>query len=444
MLTLNPIFADPINFAPYGQLWQVGRPVQPTAQRAEQNTAQSTSQCAEKRSAQSVLQRTEQNTAQSSPRCATPASHMSSAPLPRPLRLGLTYSTGGSFICDQMERHNSTEEYLFSGESEIILAVSDSPPQGQPHSESIKAFRLPPGTVVSLRPGIWHAACHSPGMDSFYYFMAHNNGQPDETKWFHVIPEAVAVNCEGLSDCANADFCEDALQSISAIYSGGTNSNTLSNNKYKASCFHEHVPAPLPRPEGGTAQPCNIVHTYKTNKGKPLAEHIIFQDENVCTGDTWKCWMTDTDCYEGNARLYFHPLTSSQTAYVTDIAAVFCGNCELTCQIVAKAPADASGSDHTHDMERLYSSDEARLNSGPSSTTQHQAPITIHLVPGELLKLTDEADHVLISVTAPTDDTPFTDENTHWFYTISSERCSNSKEYNICYLHTTVQGGNEA
>lgn len=441
MLTLNPIFADPINFAPYGQLWQVG------------GATQSAAQCAGPRSAQSTSQHIELRTAQSSPHYATPASHMPSAPLPRPLRLGLTYSTGGSFICDQMERHNSTEEYLFSGESEIILAVSDSPPQGQPHSESIKAFRLPPVTVVSLRPGIWHAACHSPGMDSFYYFMAHNNGHPDETKWFQVIPEAVAVNCEGTN---SKSFC------------------TPSKYKYKVSCFHEHTHAPLPHPDGGTAQQCNIVNTYKTGSGKPLVEHIIFQDENVCTGNTWKCWMTDTDCYEGNARLYFHPLTSGQTACVTNIAAVFCGSCELACQIVAKAPADAGGchisgsdrlygsgqtpvgqpysNDHPHDMDRLYCIDEAYLNIRPSSITQHPAPITIHLIPGELLKLTNEADHVLISIDAPgngkcvdtpTNDKPFTEENTHWFYTISSERCANSNEYSICYLHTTVQGGNE-
>ena len=205
-------------------------------------------------------------------------------PISRPLKLGLTYSKGGAFICSSMERHKSTEELLFPGEHPMILAVCADPPDSQPYSEHIQAFLIPPGTAVCLYPGIWHDACHGLYADSYYYFMAHNNGAPDETRWFPVFPEAV---------------------------------NVQSRKQYlfpsKASIFKEAV--------------YRLEATFFT-RTSDIANHIIFQKNEVCTGNSWKCWMTDKDCMAtpGQLVLCHTPvrLVLEHSSY-----SIFCGNFPL-------------------------------------------------------------------------------------------------------------------
>lgn len=115
----------------------------------------------------------------------------------RPLKLGITYSTNGAFICSKMERHLSTEEILFCGNRPMLLAVSSTDPHKQPDISHIHLFLMEPFEAVVLNPGIWHDACHAADYDrqngcTSYYFMAHNDGTAEETTWHDVLPTPAA------------------------------------------------------------------------------------------------------------------------------------------------------------------------------------------------------------------------------------------------------------
>ena len=121
----------------------------------------------------------------------------------RAYKLGATHSGSGRFICSAMERHVSTEEILFAGDSALALCLSDDDPYSPPHACNLLCVVLEPGDVVVLNKGVWHDACRGlDGRDTLYYFMALNNGEPSELEWTKVQPEGVEV----LSDCSAAAY----------------------------------------------------------------------------------------------------------------------------------------------------------------------------------------------------------------------------------------------
>ena len=119
-------------------------------------------------------------------------------PVTRPLKFGITECSNGQvFSVDSMERHLSTEEVLFTGDRPIILSLADSDPQGEPAAEDVVSFLMEPGDLVVLKKGIWHDACHSAGGRARYYFLANNNGDPDEITWHDVVPGQVDIDLGG-------------------------------------------------------------------------------------------------------------------------------------------------------------------------------------------------------------------------------------------------------
>lgn len=109
------------------------------------------------------------------------------------MRLGITVCGGGDFLSKCMERHITTEELLFPGDQTLILAIADSDPEGYPRQEDIIAVILNPGDLVVLKRGIWHDACRALQGETFYYFMAKNDGSPRETEWVPIQPNPVCV-----------------------------------------------------------------------------------------------------------------------------------------------------------------------------------------------------------------------------------------------------------
>ena len=226
--------------------------------------------------------------------------HDNQVPLSRPLRLGLTFSTGGSFVCSHMERHKSTEEILFPGEEAMILAVSNDSPDGLLLSEHIRAFIIPPGFGVSLNPGIWHDACHCLSKDACYYFMAHNNGEPDETRWFPISGEPVTVYAPEAFPVS-----KNMSAPIGPDFSHG------------ASIFKEN--------RAGAKETC-------FNNSKVSAKQIIFQNNEACIGNSWKCWMTNDDCLDTPGVLRLHTLPGCLRLNPPALA-IFCGNTRLSVQL---------------------------------------------------------------------------------------------------------------
>lgn len=117
-----------------------------------------------------------------------------SAVVSRPLKLGITrIGESGNFRCRKMERHISTEELLFPGDKPLIMAVANSDPEGLPREEDIVVVKFRPGDLVILNKGIWHDACRAEEGETYYYFMANNDGNPRETEWVPVHPAPVQV-----------------------------------------------------------------------------------------------------------------------------------------------------------------------------------------------------------------------------------------------------------
>lgn len=118
-------------------------------------------------------------------------SYLSGDPImKRPLRFGMTRATNGPhFLVDSMERHLSTEEIQFAGDSPIILSICDSDPMQPPKADRVISFRLEPGEVIVLKRGIWHDACHAVNGYAQYYFLSYSAPDPDETRWRPVEPE---------------------------------------------------------------------------------------------------------------------------------------------------------------------------------------------------------------------------------------------------------------
>jgi len=114
----------------------------------------------------------------------------------QPMRLGITVCGGGTFVCRSMERHISTQELLFPGNSSLVLAVANSDPEGFPQEDDIAAIIFQSGDLIVLSPGIWHDACRALEGETMYYFMANNDGSPRETEWISVSPGPVLIQMD--------------------------------------------------------------------------------------------------------------------------------------------------------------------------------------------------------------------------------------------------------
>ncbi len=83
-----------------------------------------------------------------------------------PLDLG-TATTASFSICrvetrpnivDVTEYHNTCAEGILPLDGDVLIHVGPATPTGQLPLDAIEIFRVPQGTMVTLRPGVWHHA----------------------------------------------------------------------------------------------------------------------------------------------------------------------------------------------------------------------------------------------------------------------------------------------
>lgn len=86
--------------------------------------------------------------------------------------LGMTVAPGLPYECTQMERHRNVEEALMPGADALVLTVAEASESAPPRAEHVRAFVIEPGTVVVLRPGVWHDACRGVAGPTAYYWLA--------------------------------------------------------------------------------------------------------------------------------------------------------------------------------------------------------------------------------------------------------------------------------
>jgi len=62
-------------------------------------------------------------------------------------------------VIDVTEYHNFTGEGILPLDNDVLIHVGPAtPPDSSPPLDKIKVFRVPRGTMVALRPGVWHHA----------------------------------------------------------------------------------------------------------------------------------------------------------------------------------------------------------------------------------------------------------------------------------------------
>jgi len=115
-----------------------------------------------------------------------------------PLDLG-TATTASFSICrvetrpnvvDVTEYHNTCAEGILPLDGDVLIHVGPATPVGEIPLDAFEIFRVPQGTMVALRPGVWHHAAFT-----------HNT---DVVNVLIVLPERTYAN-----DCAVRELTEE-------------------------------------------------------------------------------------------------------------------------------------------------------------------------------------------------------------------------------------------
>jgi ureidoglycolate lyase len=61
-------------------------------------------------------------------------------------------------VIDLTEYHSSTGEGVLPLDADVLIHVAPATPNGIVPLEKFRVFRVPKGTLVILRPGVWHHA----------------------------------------------------------------------------------------------------------------------------------------------------------------------------------------------------------------------------------------------------------------------------------------------
>ncbi len=61
-------------------------------------------------------------------------------------------------LVDRIEYHNNTSEGIMPLDGDTVLYFAPATPQDQIPYDSFEAFLIPKGTMVAIRPGVWHWA----------------------------------------------------------------------------------------------------------------------------------------------------------------------------------------------------------------------------------------------------------------------------------------------
>ena len=65
------------------------------------------------------------------------------------------------FVIDTVEYHDGSSEGILPLDGDVIIHLAPATPPGQIPLDRFEAFRVPAGTFVALRPGVWHHAAYA-------------------------------------------------------------------------------------------------------------------------------------------------------------------------------------------------------------------------------------------------------------------------------------------
>jgi ureidoglycolate lyase len=69
------------------------------------------------------------------------------------------------FVINKLEFHNHTSEGLMPIDGDVLIHVALATRNGEVPMDRIEVFLVPKGTLVTIRPGVWHHAPFAFGSD---------------------------------------------------------------------------------------------------------------------------------------------------------------------------------------------------------------------------------------------------------------------------------------
>ncbi len=99
-------------------------------------------------------------------------------------------------VVDVAEIHSTHGEAMLPLDGDMLLQVGLATPDGKPVSDHFRVFRVPRGTLVTFRPGVWHHAPFAVGEQPLNILI--------------VLPERAYAN-----DCTVAQF--DAVEQLRLV-----------------------------------------------------------------------------------------------------------------------------------------------------------------------------------------------------------------------------------
>lgn len=64
------------------------------------------------------------------------------------------------WVADVLEYHDGTGEGMMPLDGDVVLCFAPASLGDDPPVEKMQAFRIPQGTMVAIRPGVWHCAAY--------------------------------------------------------------------------------------------------------------------------------------------------------------------------------------------------------------------------------------------------------------------------------------------
>jgi ureidoglycolate lyase len=75
-------------------------------------------------------------------------------------------------LVDAVEYHTSTEEAILPLDADIVMVLAPATPGGSVPLEKMKAYRIPRGTMIILKAGVWHSGPHVMGSAAVHILVA--------------------------------------------------------------------------------------------------------------------------------------------------------------------------------------------------------------------------------------------------------------------------------
>ncbi len=76
------------------------------------------------------------------------------------------------FVIEASEYHNFAGEMIIPLDGDILMHVGPAVDTDEVPAEQIEIFRVPKGTAVCIRPGVWHQAAFAYGCDRVHILVA--------------------------------------------------------------------------------------------------------------------------------------------------------------------------------------------------------------------------------------------------------------------------------